>query len=541
VIAAEGALLLGLALLRWALAGSRRAIGGWVGADVEYNLRNRLGRHLLAMAPSWHDRVQTGQLLSRAASDIRAIRFFLAFGQAFSILNLVTFVTVSASMWRLSPRLTLVALVLAAPLSAGTIRYGRRLHRVYWQLQQKNGDLTTVVEENAAGVRMVKAFGREAHEQARLAAQADAIRRENLRAARLQAFYGPLLGALPQLALAAVLWYGGRLTINGTITLGTLVAFNSYLFLLAQPLQSFGMLFGMAQRAAAGAERVFDVLDQPVAIADRPGATPLLLPARRGPRGARISFENVSFRYDSADGPVLSGVRLEIAPGERLALVGAMGAGKSTLAALIPRLYEPTGGRILLDGQDIAGVTLDSLRSAVGIVPQEPALLSATLRDNVALGPEPASDEEVRAALAVASAADLEAILPDGLDTVIGEQGHTLSGGQRQRVALARALLPRPRLLILDDALSHVDVATEAGILARLEDALGDTTVLLIASRPASLLLADRVVLLERGRVAAEGTHRELLRREPRYRAVLARAGADVDSLAREMVGGFAR
>jgi ATP-binding cassette subfamily B protein len=280
---------------------------------------------------------------------------------------------------------------------------------------------------------------------------------------------------------------------------------------------------------------VFDVLDQPVAIADRPGATPLLLPARRGPRGARISFENVSFRYDSADGPVLSGVRLEIAPGERLALVGAMGAGKSTLAALIPRLYEPTGGRILLDGQDIAGVTLDSLRSAVGIVPQEPALLSATLRDNVALGPEPASDEEVRAALAVADALDLEEILPDGLDTVVGEQGHTLSGGQRQRVALARALLLRPRVLILDDALSHVDMATEARILTHLEDALGEVTVLLVVSRPAGLRLADRVVLMERGCIIAEGAHRELIRREPRYGAVLARTGADLDVLVRDV------
>jgi ATP-binding cassette, subfamily B, bacterial len=542
VLRREILLLLALGLARWVFGGLRRWISGGVGTDVEVDLRDGLARHLLALEPGWHDRAQTGQLLSRFGADVRSVRYFLSWGLVFSLLNLLTFVMAAVQMWLLSPRLTLVAVALAPLMVVSAVRYNRRLHTVFWQIQQELGDLATVVEENSAGIRVVKAFGREAQQAARLRREARSIMTESLRAARLSAFYNPLLTAIPQVSLAGIIWYGGRLAAEGQISLGTLVAFTSYLVLLAWPLQSLGMLFGFAQRASASAERLFEILDRPPGIADRPGAVALPPPGPDRPWGARLTFEGVRLHYagpadGNGSGPdrpaALDGIDLEIEPGARVALAGGTGSGKSTLTALVPRLYDPTAGRVRLDGHDVRDLTLDSLRCAVAVVGQDPVLLSASLRENVAFGRPDADDREVLDALAAAAALDVVERLPDGLDTVVGEQGWTLSGGQRQRVALARALIARPRVLILDDALSSVDMATEARILAGLAEALGDATVLLVAHRQATLRLADRVVLLDRGRVVATGSHAELAAAEPRYRAVLAGAAADVDQLTR--------
>jgi ATP-binding cassette subfamily B protein len=515
-LAAGALLFLALALARLACSASRRAIGGALGADVEYDLRNLIAGRVLSLDTGWHDQSVVGQLLARSSSDVGAIRIFIGFGFAFSLLNTLTVAVAITEMWLLSARLTLVTLAFAPLLAAVSLRYNLRARRVFRRVQDRVGLLTTVVEENAAGIKVVRAFGQERTQHATFTREADALLEDNLAATRLRARFGPLLALFPSLSLLAVLWYGCRLVAHRDLTLGALVAVNSYLVLVAAPLQSVSTLSGMAQRALAGAARVFEILDAPVAIADRRDAIALPRLRTGASRGAHVELDGVSFWYQGASRPALTDVRLEIAPGERVALVGDSGSGKSTLAALLTRAIDPASGRVRVDGYETAGLTLASLRATVVVVPADPVLFAATVRHNLTLGVQKATDLQIRSALHTCAALGFADRLPDGLDTMLDHRGVTLSGGQRQRIALARALLARPRVLVLDNALAQLDALTEATVLDRLAERLDGTSVLILAGRHANLRLASRVLTLDAGRLATPARHARTAHAETR-------------------------
>lgn len=500
--AAGGALLyLALSLSRFACGSSRRYIGGSLGADIERDLRNRIAAHVLKLDAAWHDRTGTGELLARANSDVEAIRTFLSFGVVFSVLNTLTVVIAVIAMLLLSASLALVTLAFAPLLLVLSVRYNQRTHRVSRRIQDRIGGVTTVVEETAAGIAVVKALGAEEARHAAFTGQSTRLLEENLTATRLRAAYGPLFSLMPQLSLVVVLWYGSRLVARHDIPLGTLVAVVSYVEMIILPLQSVSRLSGMGQRAMAGAARIFEVLETRPAIEDLTEAVCLPDPPGAGAaRGARVSVDAVTFRYPGGSSPVLDEFSLDVASGERVAVIGSSGTGKSSLAALLRRGHDPCGGRILLDGRQSTAITLESLRAAVTVVPAEPILFAAPLRDNLVLGAPGADDDAIKSALWAADALDFTEALPGGLGAVLGERGTTLSGGQRQRVAIARAVLAHPRLLILDDALSQLDALTEATVLERLAVALDGVTVIALAGHSTNSWFYDRVLTLTRGR-----------------------------------------
>ena len=483
---------------------------------MEATIRREIYAHLQRLPIAFHDRWQSGQLLSRITTDLSVIRRFLSFGLLFLIVNFATFVIVVVLLIHLHWPLGLIVLASAVPLFVVSRRFTRAYLTASRRMQDQQGDLATLVEESAQGLRTVKAFGRQPHMSGRFGRRARQLHDTAVGKGRLLARTSAQFDLVPNLTLAAVL-VGGVIEVSaGRLTVGELVAFVTLQLLLVWPIEALGWIIGNAQEAMTAADRIYEVLDTQPSIVDRPGAAVV---SRESVRG-ELRFEGVRFAYPGSAVPVLRGVDLAIAPGETVAVVGATGSGKTTLAALPPRLYDVTAGRITLDRRDVREIRLDALRRVVGTAFEEPTLFSMSVRENLTLGRADATDAEVRAALAVAQA-DFVDDLPWGLDTRIGEQGLSLSGGQRQRLALARAVLGRPRVLVLDDPLSALDVHTEALVERALARVLEGVTALLVVHRPSTIALADRVVLLRDGVVAASGTHSALLATVPAYRAVL--------------------
>jgi ATP-binding cassette, subfamily B, bacterial len=510
------ATIVGLGLVRAVLMAGRRLISGRQALAVEMDMRQSLYAHLVRLSFGFYDRHQTGQLMSRATVDLQGVRFFLGYGLIFFFQNVLTVVSVTVVLFWFEWKLALIVLAVVPILVALAYRYSHVTHPTLRDVQQKLADVATVAEENIVGVHVVKSFAQEHQEAAKFHARSEAVFQETLRANRQRALYVPLISFVPMLAQAGVLLVGARMVSTGQhaeLTVGGFVAFNLYLAMLTMPLRSLGMWIGQAQRATASGERIFQIMDEPEEIAERPGALPL--PAGAGD----LRFEGVSFEYLEGR-PVLEGIDLDVAAGKTIALIGQTGSGKTTLTSLVPRFYDVSEGRVTIDGADVRDVELTSLRDSIGVISQDPFLFSATVRENITFGAPELTQAEVERIARLAQAHEFVEQLPDGYDTVIGERGITLSGGQRQRLAIARALAVDPRILILDDATASVDASTEARIRLGLREAMKDRTTLIIAHRLSTIALADEIVVLDHGRIAARGEHEELLETSPVYRDI---------------------
>ena len=487
-LALEIGAILGVGVAKALFMVGRRLISGRQALAVEYDIRDGLYAHLLRLSFRFYDRHQTGQLMSRATVDLQTVRFFLGYGLIFLVQHLITVVAVA-------------------------YRYSSVSHPVLRDVQQRLADVATVAEESIVGVHVVKSFAQEERRQARFERSANDVFRETVRANRQRALYVPLLAFLPMLAQGAVLIAAGHMVVSGSLSLGAFFQFNLLLNMLVAPLRQLGMWIGQAQRATASGERIFEILDEPEGIADRPHAADL------GPGPGAVRFERLSFAYEQGRA-VLEDIDLEIDAGTTVALIGHTGSGKTTLASLVPRFYEAGAGRVLVDGVDVRDLTRRSLRREIGVISQDPFLFSATVRENIAFGVLDATQEAVEAAARAAQAHEFVERLPKGYDTVIGERGVTLSGGQRQRIAIARALVIDPRILILDDATASVDATTEAQIRTGLREAMRGRTTLIIAHRLSTIALADEIVVLDRGRIVARGTQAELLETSHVFREI---------------------
>ncbi len=496
----------------------RRLLASRPVVRVEQAMREDLYAKLQSLPIAFHDRWPAGQLISRAASDLGIIRRFMGFGAVFLVVNIGTFVVGVVVLMTLSVPLGLIVGALAIPLVGLSTFYERKYQSLTRRSQDQAGDLTTTVEESVLGIRIVKAFGRSAHLARKFLEQARELRGTELEKARVISMLWAVVVMLPELALGIALIFGIRQVAQGQLTSGELVAFFGVAMGLRWPIDSIGWLLAIANDTAAATDRFFEVMDSEVTISspDRPESAPS--------RAGRLHFSDVGFRFQDAKPdtqPLLSGLDLDITPGETVAVVGATGSGKTTLTSLVDRLYDVTSGSITLDGVDLRELDLADLRQRVAIAFEEPTLFSASVRENVLLGRPDGTDDEVREALQIAQAGFVDD-LPWGLDTRIGEQGMSLSGGQRQRLALARAVVGRPSVLVLDDPLSALDIHTEAQVEAALRSVLGSTTALVIAHRASTVMLADRVALLADGKITAVGGHSELMATVPEYRYLLA-------------------
>jgi ATP-binding cassette, subfamily B, bacterial len=507
------ALVVGLGVARALMMSGRRLIAGKQALLVEMDMRTALYAKLVRLSYGFYDRHQTGQLMSRATVDLQGVRFFLGYGLIFFFQHVFTIIGVGIVIFIISWKLALITLSIAPVLIAVAYRYSHVSHPLLRDVQQKMADVATVAEENIVGVHVVKSFAQEASEQSKFERRSEEVFALSVKANRQRAFYIPLLSFLPLLSQAAILYVGGHMVANGTLSLGDFVAFNLFLALLVLPLRQLGMWIGQAQRATASGERIFQVLDEPEQITDAADAREL------PPGPGRIAFEHVTFGYEPTR-PVLHEIDLELEAGRIVALIGHTGSGKTTLASLIPRFYDVDRGRVTVDGVDVRDVTLTSLRREIGVIAQDPFLFSATVRENIAFGRPDASAEDVERAATLAQAHEFIAALPEGYDTVIGERGITLSGGQRQRVAIARALVVDPRILILDDATASVDATTESKIRDGLREAMRGRTTIIIAHRLSTIALADEVIVLDDGRVVARGAHDDLVGTNEVYREI---------------------
>ena len=521
-------LILGAGFVSAVFLGVRRYLAFRNARIIEAKLRDRIFAHIQRLHFSFHDANATGELMSRGNTDLQhfqnvVVLVPLTFG------NFLIVCSVTVIMLVIQPVLAVLALVSLPLVNVLGRRFAQQLHPAVLAVQQEAAQLAAVVEESVSGVRVVKGFGSEPVQAAKLRREADDVFDESMRASVIRARYMPAIEILPNIGLITVLGYGGHLVLDGDMTVGQLVSFNIYVMMLVQPLRMLGMIVANAQRAASAGERISEVLETAPRIVDRDH--PIALPTV-GALG-RVEFRAVGFDYRAGiDAGVLDGLSLTIEPGESVALVGATGSGKSTVARLLPRFYDVDQGAVLLDGVDVRDIRRRELRRSVGIVFEETFLFSSSIRDNIAFADPEAPLETVRRAARLAGADGFIEAMADGYDTVIGERGFSLSGGQRQRIAIARAILADPRVLILDDATSAVDPTKEHEIRDALAEVMDRRTTIVIAHRPATIALADRVVLLDGGRVAAEGTHAELLEVNARYREVLA-----VDRDAAEGVG----
>jgi ABC-type multidrug transport system fused ATPase/permease subunit len=533
------------AILRLGLTVVRRLVAGRVSLAVEFDLRQTFYAHLQRLELGFFDGQQTGQLMSRATVDLGAIRFFLGYGLIFITQNLLTIVLAGAVMFVIDPWLALIALAPAPLIVYTASRYNRVSRPAQQEVQQRLAELTAEAEENVSGIRIVKAFAREEYQLRRFSRAVSQVFDQSIYSTRLQAFFSPLIGLLPQIGIALVLLVGGREVIAGNLSLGDFTAFYTYLAMLAGPLRMLGVTMGMAQRAIASGNRLFEILDREPRIQSPPGAPPL--PAG----GGRVQLRDVSLRYESfgtADAaaeletpmgsePVaaLEGIELDVEAGKTVALVGPSGAGKTSLVALIARLYDPSSGAVLVDGADVREVDVDSLRSEIAFVADDSFLFTASVAENIAYANPAATLEEIEAAACRAQADGFIRELPEGYETRVGERGLTLSGGQRQRVAIARALLADPRILILDDATSSVDATTEAAIKAALQEAMSGRTTFVIAHRLSTVSLADEIVVIDGGRIVDRGAHAELMEGCGFYREIAEHGLADSVFLQRDL------
>lgn len=481
---------------------------------VAFDIRQALYTQLQRLPAGYYDAHQTGQLMARATEDVNNIRLLIFTGLRTIVLFFGMLIASSILLFRIDPTLAMVSMAAMPFLLVASVKYEAGVRPLFVTIQRQFGSMTTALQENISGARLVRAYAQEAPETTRFAAEVYALRDQNIKASRYWAIANSVLFLAAGFGTVVVIWLGGRRVISGDLTVGSLVAFSAYLALFADPVRWLGMVANRLARASASSARIFEVLDTVPAIADAPGAKPLAVTA------GEVRFETVGLTYAGQANPALKSISFVARGGERIAIVGKTGSGKSSLLALLSRLHDPTEGRITIDGQEIRDVTLDSLRAAIGSVTQEPFLFSLTIGENIAFGRPEASPEEIIAAARAARIHDFIATLPEQYDTEVGERGVTLSGGQKQRVAIARTLLQNPRILVLDDATSAVDPETESEVRAALANLMESRTTFVIAQRLESVRGADQIVVMDAGEIVDRGTHEELIARDGIYQRI---------------------